>query len=116
MYDTATRVRLAQQCARTRRRKREQRKTQGLFVVCMALLGSLLGTLNAVRSPEPPALEGLYGAMLLHENAGGYVLVGVTAFTAAVVITVLCIRYRERTKKHDAEQEKPTNHERDTIV
>ena len=54
--------------------------------------------------------------MLLHENAGGYVLVGVTAFTAAVVITVLCIRYRERTRKHDAEQEKPTNHERDTIV
>lgn len=58
MYDTATRVRLAQQCARTRRRKREQRKTQGLFVLCTALLGSLLGTLNAVSSPEPPALEG----------------------------------------------------------
>ena len=51
MYDTATRVRLAQQCARTRRRKREQRKTQGLFVLCTALLGSLLGTLNAVSSP-----------------------------------------------------------------
>ena len=45
-------------------------------------------------------VSGLYGAMLLFEDAGGYVLAAVLSFAAAVVITVLCIHSRERTKKN----------------
>ena len=37
--------------------------------------------------------------MLLYEDAGGYVLVGVAAFAAAVVITALCMKYRDREKE-----------------
>ena len=40
--------------------------------------------------------RGMYGSILLHEDAGGYVLVGVISFSTAVMITVLCIRLRER--------------------
>ena len=45
------------------------------------------------------------GAMLLYEDAGGYVLVGVAAFTAAVLMTVACMRIKRRSpgaeKKED---------------
>ena len=47
---------------------------------------------------------GMYGTILLHEGAGGYVLVAVISFTVAVVITTLCIKFRKRGQKsQDAE-------------
>ena len=39
---------------------------------------------------------GMYGAILLHEGVGGYVLEAVISFTAAVVLTVLYIKFRKR--------------------
>ena len=47
---------------------------------------------------------GLYGSILLHEGASGYVVVGVLSFTAAVVITVLCIRYRKKCAKKEEKE------------
>jgi len=41
---------------------------------------------------------GQQGSALLFEGAGGYVLVAVVSFTAAVIITVLCIRWNRRKK------------------
>ncbi|CUP62496.1 Bacterial Ig-like domain (group 2) [Blautia obeum] len=40
---------------------------------------------------QPIDITGMYGTILLHEDAGGYVLVAVISFTVAVVITALCI-------------------------
>ena len=40
-----------------------------------------------------------YGATLLADSAGGYVLVGVASFTAAAVLTVVCMRLHEREKR-----------------
>lgn len=49
---------------------------------------------------------GMYGAILLHESAGGYVLLAVATFMLAVVITVVCMRLHEREKqKQKQEQE-----------
>ena len=39
------------------------------------------------------------GATLLADSAGGYVLVGVASFTAAAVLTVVCMRLHEREKR-----------------
>ncbi len=41
--------------------------------------------------------------MLLRQDAGGYVLVGVVSFAAAVVITALCFRLKskENQKRRD---------------
>ena len=48
--------------------------------------------------------HGMYGTILLHEGAGGYVLAAVISFTVAVVITALCIKFRKREQKsQDAE-------------
>ena len=48
---------------------------------------------------------GRVGAMLLREDAGGYVLVAVLSFAAAAAITALCIRLRirENQKKDGAD-------------
>lgn len=39
------------------------------------------------------------GSSLLDEGVGGYVLVAVTSFMVAVIITVLCIRWNNRKKE-----------------
>ena len=44
--------------------------------------------------------------MLLREDAGGYVLVGVVAFAAAVLLTAACMRLREREKRKENITEK----------
>ena len=41
------------------------------------------------------------GCSLLYEGVGGYVIVAVTSFMVAVVITVLCIRWRNKKKNTD---------------
>ncbi|MBO4415926.1 MAG: hypothetical protein J5824_08110 [Lachnospiraceae bacterium] len=48
-----------------------------------------------------------YGAFMLPEEAGGYIIVGVLCFAAAVVITLLCIRWRNRNgpPKHEIEKQ-----------
>lgn len=46
--------------------------------------------------------------MLLREDAGGYVLVGVAAFVAAVVLTVVCMRLHEREMQKQKHEEDAT--------
>ena len=55
------------------------------------------------------AAQGIFGAMLLREDAGGYVLVAVVSFAAAAAITALCfrLRSRENQKKGGADKSEP---------
>jgi len=62
----------------------------------MALSAFLVGTVHTAAGQTQITARGMYGSILLHEDAGGYVLVGVISFSTAVMITVLCIRLRER--------------------
>ncbi len=55
---------------------------------------------------------GRFGAMLLREDAGGYVLVAVVSFAAAAVITALCIRLRIREKQKKAGRASPPDTKR----
>jgi hypothetical protein len=55
----------------------------------------------------------VFGAMLLREDAGGYVLVGVVCFAAAVVITALCFRLRKRENQKKDGADKLTRHEQE---
>ena len=56
---------------------------------------------------------GAFGAMLLREDAGGYVLVAVVSFAAAVVITALCFRLRNRENQKKSGADKPNRHEQE---
>ena len=105
MYDTETRVCLVKQRVAEKRRRQEWRGIYRLSALCMTLFLSL------VRMVEAP---GMYGTILLHEDAGGYVLVGVISFTAAVVITALCIKLRERERhRKDIERDNTPQQQED---
>lgn len=108
MHDTPARVALVNKRVRQLRRRREKRAAGALGALCLALLGSLVGTMSLLTRGAPAAESGMYGSMLLYQDAGGYVLVGVVSFTAAVVITALCMRHRNSEKKQKTEEEKET--------
>ena len=96
MYDTARRVALVKQRVRENTRRRQRREVISLSAACILLCAALMQTAGTVVGPGQPAAWGVFGAMLLREDAGGYVLVAVVSFAAAVVITALCIRLRNR--------------------
>ena len=96
MYDTARRVALVKQRVRENTRRRQRREAISLSAACMLLFAVLMQAADALIAPGQTAAWGSFGAMLLREDAGGYVLVAVVSFAAAVVITALCFRLRNR--------------------
>ena len=105
MYDTARRVALVKQRVREHNRRRQRRGIYGLTAACLLLFTVLVKEMDALIGQGQVAAHGIFGAMLLRENAGGYVLVGVVSFAVAVVLTVLCMRLREREKQNRANTE-----------
>ena len=59
------------------------------------------------------AAQGVFGTMLLREDAGGYVLVAVISFAAASAITALCFRLRTRENRRKDGTDKPNQHEKE---
>ena len=94
MYDTARRVALVNQRVRENTRRRQRCGIYGLSAACMLLFAVLMQAAGTAVGPGQTAAWGAFGAMLLREDAGGYVLVAVVSFAAAVVITALCFRLR----------------------
>ena len=95
MYDTQKRVALAKERIVESRRRQARRSIRSLSALCALLFLSLLGTVGTVQS-QPMDAAGMYGAILLHEDVGGYVLEAVISFTAAVVFTAFYIKFRKR--------------------
>lgn len=99
MYTAAERCDRVKTRVRRYRRRREWRIQGTLGSVCVLLLFSFVKAIwmlsGGVHSGET---SGMQGSIMLKENAGGYVLVGVISFMAAVVITLLCIHFREKQK------------------
>ena len=105
MYDTEKRVELVKKRMYEYRRRKERHRVYHLSALCALLFLSLAGALGTVQI-QPMDAAGMYGAILLHEGVGGYVLVAMTAFVLAVVITVVCMRLHEREKKQQKPYEK----------
>lgn len=101
MCDTAKRAELVKKRVHQMRRRRERHGVYRLCVLCTLLFLFLTGTIGSATGHVRPVIGDMYGSMLLHEDAGGYVLVGVITFAVAVVITTLCIRYKEKLKNND---------------
>ena len=71
----------------------------------MLLGAAVMHTAGAVVGPGQTAAWGAFGAMLLREDVGGYVLVAVVSFAAAVVVTVFCTRLRKNNKQQEQTKE-----------
>ena len=113
MYDTARRVALVKQRVRENTRRRQRRGIYGLSAACMLLFAVLMQAAGTVVGPGQPEAWGVFGAMLLREDAGGYVLVGVVCFAAAAAITALCFRLRNREKQKKGAADKHARHEQE---
>lgn len=113
MYDTVRRVALVKQRVQENTRRRQRREAISLSAVCMLLCAALMQTAGTVAGPGQPEAWGVFGAMLLREDAGGYVLVAVVSFAAAVVITALCFQLRKRENQKKDRTDKPTRHEKE---
>ena len=113
MYDTARRVALVKQRVRENTRRRQRREVISLSAACILLCAALMQTAGTVVGPGHPEAWGAFGAMLLREDAGGYVLVAVVSFAAAVVITALCFRLRIREKQKKGAANKHARHEKE---
>ena len=116
MYDTVRRVALVKQRVRENTRRRQRREVGGLSAVCLLLLAALMESADALIAPGQTDTWGVFGAMLLREDAGGYVLVAVVSFAAAAAITALCFRLRskENQKKGGTGKPDPQKQERKT--
>ena len=113
MYDTARRVALVKQRVRENTRRRQRRGIYGLSAMCMLLFAVLTQAAGTVVGPGQPEAWGVFGAMLLREDAGGYVLVAVVSFAAAAAFTALCFRLRSRENQKKGGADKPNRHEQE---
>ena len=116
MYDTARRVALVKQRVRENTRRRQRREAISLSAACMLLFAVLTQAAGTVVGPGQTAAWGVFGAMLLREDAGGYVLVAVVSFAAAAVITALCFRLRKRENQKKGGTGKPAQHEQEGAI
>ena len=109
MYDTARRVALVKQRVRENTHRKRQRGIYGLSGACMLLFAVLTLAASTVIGQGQPAVWDAFGAMLLREDAGGYVLVAVVSFAAAAAITALCFRLRIRENQKKTGRTSRTN-------
>ena len=105
MYDTAKRVALVKQRVRENTRRRQRREAISLSAACMLLCAALTQAVDVFAVQGQTAAWGVFGAMLLREDVGGYVLVAVVSFAAAVVVTVFCTRLRKNNKQQEQTKE-----------
>ena len=107
MYDKKERIRRVRQRVIKLQEKRENWMLGGLGVLIVQVTFLLLKLINITsRARSGTMLTGLYGAMLLYEDAGGYVLVVTVSFVIAVIITVLCIRICGKNKNNKDKSDK----------
>ena len=113
MYDTVRRGALVKQRVQENTRRRQRHGIYGLSAACMLLFAVLTQAANTVIGPGQPEAWGVFGAMLLREDAGGYVLVAVVSFAAAAAITALCFRLRNRENQKKGGTGKPDRYEQE---
>ena len=109
----ARRVALVKQRVRENTRRRQRREAISLSAFCLMLFTALDGAADALIVRGQTAAWGVFGAMLLREDAGGYVLVAVVSFAAAAAFTALCFRLRNRESQKKGGTDKPDPQEQE---
>ena len=116
MYDTAKRVALVKRRVHERSRRKRRREAISLSAVCLLLFAVLTQAVGTAVGQGQTAVWGVFGAMLLREDAGGYVLVAVVSFVAAAAITALCFRLRNRENQKKGGTDKPDQHKQEEKI
>lgn len=95
-----TEIRMRDIRCRTRQyRKRYEARLLSFLTVCSLFLLAGIGVLfRSVQTPGIVSIAEGYGAVLLRDGAGAYVVIGIAAFVVGASVTVLCIRLKNRSK------------------
>ena len=91
-----TRVRKIRSRTRQYRRQHENRVLFSLAAFSLFLLAGIGGVFKSAQTPGIAAVADGYGAVLLRDGAGAYVVIGIAAFIIGVTVTVLCIRLKNK--------------------
>ena len=95
---TETRVREIR-CRTQQYRKRYEAWLFSCLTLCSLFLLAGIGVLfRSVQAPGIVSIAEGYGAVLLRDGAGAYVVIGIAAFVVGASVTVLCIRLKNRSK------------------
>lgn len=95
--------------SRTRQyRARYELRQLCFLTACGLLLLAGMGLLmRGTQLPGVAAVADGYGAVLLRDGAGAYIVIGLFAFALGVAATVLCVRLKDRAaerKEDDADE------------
>lgn len=102
---TDTRVRAIRSRTRQYRARCEARQLSILTACSLLLLAGIGLLLNHAQSSGMATVAGAYGAVLLQDGAGAYVVIGIAAFAAGVAVTVLCVRLKSRAARRMNEED-----------
>ena len=108
---TEFRVREIHRRTRRYRQRYEHRALSSLTAFSLFLLAGIGALLQRVQAGGVSAVADGYGAVLLREGAGAYILVGIAAFAAGAALATLCIRHRKKPsgdRPNEDKEEKPT--------
>ena len=104
MKESEMRIRLVHQRAKELQQKAEWNRLRRSAGISSFLCIALIAVFSFLGLHSTSYANGSYtGSLLLSESTGGYVLVGVAAFMAGVMITVIIKKYlnKKADKKHD---------------
>lgn len=96
MHTTDQRIQRLRERASQLQTQRDNRIIRISGLICVLTCAGLITLMLKFSGFGPGGVEQLYGTTLLFEGAGGYVLVGVLAFAAAVLITVWGMNSRHK--------------------
>ena len=102
---TDTRGRAIRSRTRQYRARCEARQLSILTACSLLLLAGIGLLLNHAQSSGVATVAGAYGAVLLQDGAGAYVVIGIAAFAAGVAVTVLCVRLKSRAARRMNEED-----------
>ena len=95
---TETRVRVIRSRTLQYRKRYETRLFSCLTLCSLFLLAGIGVLFRSVQTPGIVSIAEGYGAVLLRDGAGAYVVIGIAAFVVGASVTVLCIRLKNRSK------------------
>lgn len=95
---TEVRVREIRSRTRQYRRRYENRQISCLTALSLCLIAVIGALFGSVHTPGIANVASGFGAVLLRNGAGAYVVIGIAAFILGVSVTVLCIRLKNKSQ------------------
>ncbi len=92
--------------------KKEKRTVNALGCIVSINLAAIVAVFFKLTGFVPASgLLSSYGSLMLPWQAGGYIIVGVLCFMAAVIITLLCVKWKEKNNMKERDNDRSSKKE-----